>query len=418
MILKAIFVGKRPAALKAARALLLLALVGAGYLAVTSISGGAVAGCGPGSGCNDVLSSRWAYLLGLPVSLLAMGVYLCLLILSWTAVSTGSPAKREWSWFLVDACGGLVIGAAGWFGFLQYHLLGEWCKYCLVTHASAALAAIFLMASGAAMRSRTASDGGGSRRWSRIQTSVIAGGLGLVVLIAGQLLVKKPLYALSTTGSGNSGLNSGTLRLFGGQFKLDPQELPVYGSADATNLIVSLFDCTCVHCRHLHPLLKAAAAHYAGRLGIISLPVPLDSDCNPLIFVTSPENEHACDYARLSLAVWRAQPAAYAEFDEWLFASPSVPSLDETRQKAEFLAGKEALDRALRSAWVSEQLKTDIKLYTVSSRAAGDYNLPQLIIGNVTMSGSVDTLDDLLHLIGQHASLDLRKPKTQQTRAE
>ena len=414
----AFIAGKHSLALKAARALLLFALVGAGYLAFTSISGSAVAGCGPGSGCNQVLSSRWAYWLGLPVSLLAMGVYLCLLVLSWTAVSTGSPARQVRSWLLVDACGGLVIGAAGWFGFLQYHLLGEWCKYCLATHASAALAAIFLMACGAAARSQTAAGEDGLRRQSSFKTSVVAGGLGLTVLIAGQLLVKKPLYALSTTGSGNSGLNSGTLRLFDGQFKLDPPELPVYGAADATNFIVSLFDCTCIHCRQLHPLLKEAAAHYAGRLGIISLPVPLDSDCNPLIFVTNPENQHACDYARLSLAVWRAQPAAYAEFDEWLFASPAVPSLDEARQKAESLAGKEALDRALRSAWVGAQLKTDINLYAASGRAAGDYHLPQLIIGNVTMSGSVDTLDDLLHLIQQHTSLDLRNPKTQENRAK
>lgn len=405
MSLKAFSAGTLPLALTAARVLLLFALVGTGYLAFISISGGAVAGCGPESGCNHVLSSRWGYWLGLPVSLLAAGVYFCLLILSWTTASAGSLARHRRSWFLVNTCGAMVIGAAGWFGFLQYYVLGEWCKFCLATHISAVLAVAFLMASGAMARREATAGDGRPQRWNGFTTSIVASGLGLMILIGGQLVVKKPLYALSALGPGSSGLKSGTLRLFDGQFKIEPQELPVYGSAGATNLIVSLFDYTCIHCRHLHPLLKAAAAHYAGRLGIISLPVPLDADCNPLIFLTSPANQHACDYARLSLAVWRARPAAFVEFDEWLFAPASVPSLEEARQKAETLAGKEALDRALHSAWVSKQLKTDINLYTASSRAARDARLPQLIIGNVTMRGSVDTLDDLLHLIEQHTAL-------------
>src|ERR1700753_2351147 len=74
----------RTVALICARALLVVALVAASYLALTSLMGGGVAGCGPESGCNQVLSSRWAYWLGLPVSLLALPIYTFLLFLSWT----------------------------------------------------------------------------------------------------------------------------------------------------------------------------------------------------------------------------------------------------------------------------------------------------------------------------------------------
>ena len=61
------------------RGLLIIAAMGAGYLAWVSIHNGPAAGCGPESGCNAVLQSRWAYWLDLPVSVPAVLVYLALL---------------------------------------------------------------------------------------------------------------------------------------------------------------------------------------------------------------------------------------------------------------------------------------------------------------------------------------------------
>src|ERR1051326_8126105 len=66
-----------------ARLWLLVALCGAGFLVAVSFSGAAVAGCGPGSGCNQVLASRWAYWFGLPVSLPGFVVYFFLLASTW-----------------------------------------------------------------------------------------------------------------------------------------------------------------------------------------------------------------------------------------------------------------------------------------------------------------------------------------------
>jgi len=54
------------------RALLAVAILGAGYLAWLAIHNGSAAGCGPESGCNKVLQSRWAYWLDLPVSVPAV----------------------------------------------------------------------------------------------------------------------------------------------------------------------------------------------------------------------------------------------------------------------------------------------------------------------------------------------------------
>src|SRR6185295_165536 len=62
---------------------LLLVATGLGlYLLRASMSASPLAGCGTASGCHDVLSGRWAFWLGVPVSAPAMGVYLALLATS------------------------------------------------------------------------------------------------------------------------------------------------------------------------------------------------------------------------------------------------------------------------------------------------------------------------------------------------
>ena len=52
-------------------ALLAISIVGmalAGYLTFKSLTGGSLRGCSAGSGCEVVLSSRWATMLGLPTA--------------------------------------------------------------------------------------------------------------------------------------------------------------------------------------------------------------------------------------------------------------------------------------------------------------------------------------------------------------
>jgi hypothetical protein len=82
---------------------------------------------------------------------------------------------------------------------------------------------------------------------------------------------------------------------------------------------------------------------YQDRFAVIMLPVPLDVACNPLILITSPANQDACEYAKLGLAVYHAKHEAYREFDDWLFATPEIPPLAEARSHAASLVGQEAL---------------------------------------------------------------------------
>jgi hypothetical protein len=237
-------------------------------------------------------------------------------------------------------------------------------------------------------------------------TSILGAALALAMLVAGQLGVKKRLYA-SSLFSGLSASASNQISLHGGKFRLNPSELPDLGSASATNYIVSLFDYTCIHCRALHPVLKEAQERYRGRLSIVTLPTPLDAACNPLIMITAPANQDACEYARISLAVWHARRETFTEFDDWLFSPPAPPPVGEVRSRAEALVGKEALEESLKSSWVAHQLQVDISLYQANVRAVHDGRLPQLNIGDAITHGAIESQENLSQLIAQH--LHLRK---------
>ena len=64
-----------------------------GYLSWTAFSGGAVQGCSAGGGCDIVLTSRWATLLGLPTALWGLLAYTGL-----AAIAFVRRADRHWSY--------------------------------------------------------------------------------------------------------------------------------------------------------------------------------------------------------------------------------------------------------------------------------------------------------------------------------
>jgi len=134
--------------------------------------------------------------------------------------------------------------------------------------------------------------------------------------------------------------------------------------------------------------------------------------CNPSILLTATANRDACEYAKMALAVWRSKPRAFAEFDDWLFASATPPPLSEVRAKAEGLIGKEALKSTLTGSWVDRQLKTDVALYQANLKSTGDGRLPQLMVGGVITHGAIDDQEELSKLLEQNLHLtDVEKTR-------
>ncbi len=124
----------RPRSLAAApfrpnRPILVLSLVGmavTAYLSWAASSGSGVPGCGIDSGCDAVLSSRWATLLGAPTAVWGLLAYA-------TLAASAFIRRADWQW--------IVSWTVAFFGLLysvylttvSVTLLGATCPYCLTS---------------------------------------------------------------------------------------------------------------------------------------------------------------------------------------------------------------------------------------------------------------------------------------------
>ena len=126
--------------------LIALALALSAYLGWHYLVGGSVIGCGGGSPCDQVLSSRWSTIGGvLPVSGLAAGAYLAMLVASlFIGPATPAPVRRlAWGAMLVLV--GAAAGSAVWFIIVQKWIIGAFCPYCMTTHITGLLLAALVI---------------------------------------------------------------------------------------------------------------------------------------------------------------------------------------------------------------------------------------------------------------------------------
>jgi uncharacterized membrane protein len=97
-----------------------------GYLTWTAFTGGAVQGCSAGEGCDIVLTSRWATLLGLPTSFWGLLGYSAL-----AAIAFVRRAETHWSsaWTvaLFGVCYSVYLTA------ISLTILESACPYCLAS---------------------------------------------------------------------------------------------------------------------------------------------------------------------------------------------------------------------------------------------------------------------------------------------
>lgn len=109
--------------------LLALSIVGmvlTAYLTWAKFSGGALQGCAVGGGCDVVLSSRWATLLGLPTSLWGFLGYAAL-----AAIAFVRRADRQWSLAWTVALVGVCYSA--YLTVVSLTMLQSACPYCLTS---------------------------------------------------------------------------------------------------------------------------------------------------------------------------------------------------------------------------------------------------------------------------------------------
>jgi len=438
-----------------------VALALSGYLLWGAWGGDALPGCGPASGCNTVLNSRWGYWLGIPVSLGALAVYVAVMVIL-VRLSRPLPAPvRVWYGAGLLALAGVVLGAAVWFIGLQFFVIGAICPYCMTAHVcGGVMATLILLSSRSWLTPRGANAGlhesgrgrarlrprrcppdlapaGREARPTGVMATEAVGkeehtsrkpGAGpgrgwpalavaaaLAVLVVGQVIYRPPAFVVQTSSrSAPAGVGAArpgpVLDLHGGEFRLDLREVPLLGPPDAPHVLVSLFDYTCRHCRAAHlPLVETQRA-FSNHLALVSLPVPLDRACNPTVRRPLPAHTNACVYARLGLAVWRANRLQSPAFDDWLFATPSPPTTQAAYAEASRLVGTNALAQALQDRWVDDLLAQDVRLHRTNQARFGKGQLPQLLLGPNLAVGAFDSTPALLQLVGQQFGLAIPSP--------
>ena len=362
----------------------------AGWMLFHSLTGARMAGCGAGSGCDSVMGSPWAYVLGgVPVSLPAAVAYvllaLCLVFLGGESSEDRSLDRLIWPMTLV--LGGAILGAAIWFCYLQLFVLHAFCKYCTLLHLLGILLAGWILFSG---RSLSLSKGRPERSFGRLRNrSWFAIGLLAAALFAFVQSRTLPAAAYDT------GRTEVALPAF------TDGEIPVLGPSDAPDELTLLFDFQCVHCRRLHKVLPELLAKAGGQYRIRLCPVPLSSACNPYILASGIDRfAGSCPLTRFALAVWYARPDVYEAYWDYLLGGGNerasiAPADAEARARA--LLG-DGFQEAVRDPRIDAYLRKAEELFGRTSNAAKS-GVPRLIHGQNWLVPETDQADELLELI-------------------
>ena len=337
----------------------------AGWMVYHALSGGPMAGCGAGSGCDTVMNSPWAYTLGLiPVSLPAVVVYLLLIlcVAFWGSDASLDRFLRPFMLFL----SGCIVGAALWFCWLQVGVLHTFCKYCTGLHLLGCAAAGLIL-----FCHPERSEG--ASRWPWFLAGLAAAAVFAVV----QLYTRPVVY--------DTGRTEAELPAF------EEGEVPVILS-DSEESLTLLFDFQCSHCRRLHRLLSELQEQYR----IFLTPVPLSSACNPYIPASGIDRfQGSCRLTRLAMAVWYASPEEAPAFWGWILEESATPA--EAEKQAMELLG-DGFEAALADPRIDTYLRKVEELFGRTSTQDSSA-VPRFIKGQHWLVPESDTAETILQLL-------------------
>ena len=355
-----------------------------------------LAGCGAGSECANVLGSKWSMVLGvIPVSIFSFILYIAVLVSLWV-----SGVKVRWFRMLAAW---MFIGAAVWFTALQLFVLHTICPYCMTMHGLGVLLGVLILLAEFKVE-------GALNRFINALTLAIIMVVGLAaVQHFGPVPETHRVDELTGVGNSGQGENNGmsgahargkgrVISFFDGRKFYRIDELPHLGPTDAEHVIVKYYDYTCSACRDVHGDLEKIMLKHPGKLAVIVLPVPLNKKCNPNLPFGVKDHENACEFAKLSLRVWRADRSKFPEFHQWLFEYHAQP-YQAAEAMAYSLVGTEKMD-AVDTAWVDAVLLENVTDYKAFVRNTPV--MPKVLLkGSKIMQGvakDTETLEKLLRL--------------------
>jgi uncharacterized membrane protein len=384
----------------------------AGYLGYVSLQlRGTPWGCGAGSGCADVLKSRWSNVAGIPVGFFAVLAYLVLATLA--AVSTGGRVAA-----ILTTVASIVLTTAIYFVALQLVVLQAICPWCMLDHSLGLLAAIAALVVARRLTPRVARvDTNGAkeidplaeydaspvapaRRKSALGSVATGAAVALAFVVVQHFTARTPDVARIESQLEEPDPQTGSLvlALKNGEASLPLSNLPIIGPTSAPKRLILMFDYCCPHCREAHHVIRRLQPMAGDQWQVLFVPSPLNSECNPGVEETEPRFKDACALARLSLAVWKLRPNDWASFDTWLF-EPELPrTADEARLHAAALYGELELAEILAKPEVNSVIDADVRAY----QASGSKVLPVILSpGTAGIAGRTDGEEELRAILAK-----------------
>ncbi len=379
----------------------LFALVMSVILSWHFLTGENMPGCGGGSSCDSVLSSKWSMIAGvLPVSGLAVGVYLAMLFAVFFIGPDTEKEIRNLAWKVILILAGSVAGGAIWFIVLQKCFIGEFCFYCMTTHITGLI--ITVLVCWQAIRKNdfkpveTEQKNQGEVRLLRVAGFVLAGFLLAVVMAVIQV------GSMSKTVS-YDGESKKKIQV------IDYNNVPVIGSANAPVIVSLLFDYQCTHCQKIHFMLNDVVNRYNGKLAFALCPTPLNTQCNQYIPRDVDAFKNSCELAKTGLAVWKANHEAFSVFENWMFTYESGDrwhprKLEAAKAKAFELVGQAAFENAMSDPWIDSYLHDCVGIFGQTLQN-GKGGIPKMIYGSRWVIPEPENTDDLIRILQQSLGL-------------
>jgi len=400
-----------------------LALMLSGYLGWHYLTGASMIGCSVESSCDHVLNSRWSLVAGgLPVSGLAAGTYLALLLASVFIGPATAPPIRRLAWRTMLILAGAIAGSAVWFIILQRWAMGAFCRYCMATHVTGLAIAVLVIWQALRLFEDDAANapvnfvpsGGthatiaenissaGQRRHIGTLSAIGPALAGLA--LAGMMAASQVLFPPASVYRGGESQNNLPA--------IDPHVSPLIGSPDALYIVNLLFDYKCPHCQRVHVMLDEVVRRYGGKVAFALCPTPLNTQCNAYVPRDVDEFADSCELAKVGLAVWVAKRDAFPAFDRWMYSFESGDrwhprSLAAARAEAAELVGQAEFNSALADPWIDRYLQTSIRIYGKTVQG-GNTAIPKLVFGSHWVIPEPNDVGDLVSIL--HDSLALPSP--------
>ena len=380
------------------------------YLSWHYVMGTKVIGCGGGSPCDQVLTSKWSSVWGkVPVSGLAAGAYMAMLVATFFVGRDIETPVRRLAWRAMLVISGSAVGSALWFTIVQKWILKAYCPYCMATHITGMVLAGVIFV-GAAIQSEPQTPQADAAVDAKAKNERLIGFipamgqmmLGLVlasVLAVVQIVYKPPSVFIA----GETHVKTPAV---------DTRSAPLVGPANANQVVTLFFDYKCPHCQKVHVMLDELVSRYKGKAAFVIRPAPLTSQCNRFVASNRAEYRDSCDLARLGTAIWLAKREAYFEFNRWWFTPEPERlwrprTLENARVKADELVGREKIDTALEDPFIEQFMEESVELYGVTIDQSGA-SVPRLVYGSRWVSPEPNDIDDLITILNER--LGLAKP--------